>query len=195
MADDAPMPYQVSIKGEGIAVERSIGQAQALQIVSYLLGGQLGATAAPQQATATGTGQPGAAATTQPSNATGMTVGEYLYAVEAKTNPQKILAIGEHLTQQGRTTFSREDVQGQFPSAGEAVPRNYPRDFTAAIRNRWIAGSPGQDDQYIVTNTGRTALGAKFEGTRSAPSRRRASKTSRKTPSKASRGRAKKTSS
>ncbi|MBW3557682.1 MAG: hypothetical protein KY454_12195, partial [Actinobacteria bacterium] len=101
--------------------------------------------------------------------------------MEAKRNPDKIVAIGAFLVDHlGKESFTRE-VKARFQHAGGTPPANFARDFSLAVSNKWIAQAPGSAGNYFVTNTGRKAspttslgkLGIRGEGRRGASRRRR----------------------
>jgi hypothetical protein len=148
--------YDLTLKGAGVTIERKVPQSIALTIIATVMGGgQLARPAQPRLVPGGGAGA-GAAST-------GLTPGEYLSAVEAKRNPDKILAFGAFLMDEmGRETFTRDEVRAMFQSAAEPVPANFHRDFTWAVSNRWLGQQVGAPGAYYVTSTGRTALGNKF---------------------------------
>lgn len=61
----------------------------------------------------------------------------------AKTNPEKIVALGAYILRNGEETFRIEDVKTQFRSAREATPTNISRDLSAAIASGWITEGEG----------------------------------------------------
>lgn len=148
--------YDLSLKGAGLTIERKIPESLALSVVALIMGGD-GSRLAPRRGPATPAGGAGAG------QGLGTTVGEYLTEVEAKRNPDKILAFGAYLMDEmGRETFTRDEVRSMFQKAAEPVPGNFHRDFTWAVQNRWLGEQPGTPGAYYVTKTGRTALGNKF---------------------------------
>lgn len=68
----------------------------------------------------------------------------------AKTNPEKIVALGRYVMQDGGETFKVEDVKTQFRRAREAPPGNFSRDLSTAVQAGWIAQADG--DEYYITN-------------------------------------------
>ena len=68
----------------------------------------------------------------------------------AKTNAEKIVALGAYILQDGGDTFKAEDVKAQFRRARESAPANFGRDLGAAIQANWIAEDP--TGEYYVTN-------------------------------------------
>jgi hypothetical protein len=177
--------FDLSLSGEGIKLDRKIGQAAALQILAIVMGGS--ASAAPIL--------PGIppipdslGERREPTNLSGSRVSlrEYLDQVQAKRNPDKILAIGKYLQEhRAQESFTSNDIKAQFRPAGESVPANFARDFRWTVTNGWIAEDHASPGQYYVTSTGDEALAAKFakeikrktsldKGTRRRRSRKRA---------------------
>ena len=68
----------------------------------------------------------------------------------AKTNPEKIVALGQYVMQDGTDTFKVEDVKTQFRRARETAPANFSRDLGVALREGWLAET--DDGEYYVTN-------------------------------------------
>jgi hypothetical protein len=144
--------FRLSLEGDGISVKKDITEVMALQVLSVVLGGSeqpvlkrspsIGPTAAPSA------GQ--------------RSLREFMDEVEARRNPEKIVAIGQFIVEQtGQDTFTREEVKGKFRSAGERTPANFSRDFAVVMAAGWIAEDPGSGEFY-VTNRGREALAQRF---------------------------------
>lgn len=107
---------------------------------------------------------------------------------EAKTNAQKILVLGHHLSQQNPdNTFEITELRQLFPKAGERIPKNFSRDVKDAVSADFISESPGEGGVYFVTNNGELALDDHFAAkkTRSAARRRRAGGNAISKPSEA----------
>lgn len=68
----------------------------------------------------------------------------------ARTNPEKIVALGQYVLQDGGETFKTEDVKAQFRRAREAPPANFSRDLSTAMKEGWIA--QGEGDEYYTTH-------------------------------------------
>lgn len=192
--DIQPDLFEVSVKGTGVALTRTVDQTTALSVIATVLGGAATGPApayAPQVPAPSGvgtqrsTGSTGSTGSTDEANTGGldprMTIGEYIDECNARQFPAKITAIGNWLELKlGQKSFTREEVKSQFRPAGEAQPANYSRDFNDAITQRWIAEEPNEKGQYFVTKTGKAAIAAKFDkSTRRAapPARRRRSAT------------------
>lgn len=169
--------YQLTLKGAGVTIERTIPESVALSVISIVMGGDAGPAPMPRR---------NPPATTLPGGGTGrpgVTVGEFMTAVEAKRHPDKILAFGAYLMDEmGRETFTRDEVRSMFQRAAEPVPANFHRDFTWAVSNRWLGEQTDTPGAYYVTITGRKALENKFAAEVKAATkltrRRRARKTS-----------------
>ncbi|MCU1523760.1 MAG: hypothetical protein JWO18_654 [Microbacteriaceae bacterium] len=72
----------------------------------------------------------------------------------ATKNPEKIVALGAYVLQDGGETFKTEDVKTQFRRARETPPANFTRDLSVAIASGWVVeDGPGE---YYLNN--------KFEG-------------------------------
>jgi hypothetical protein len=158
MADAAKTSYSLSLKGEGISVSRDVDQSVARAIMELILGG----SELPRQAT-----KPIERASSSATNAqfTRLSLREFLDQAAPKRNPDKIVAIGEYIIQHDRQAdFTRDDVKARFRNAGEPVPGNFPRDFTWAISNGWIAEDAHNAGHHYVTQKGKTAIAEKFSG-------------------------------
>lgn len=68
----------------------------------------------------------------------------------ATRNPEKIVALGAYVLQDGGDTFKADDVKAQFRRAREAAPGNFSRDLSTAIASGWVAEEvPGE---YYLTS-------------------------------------------
>ncbi|OII00515.1 hypothetical protein [Curtobacterium sp. MCBA15_005] len=68
----------------------------------------------------------------------------------AKRNPEKIVALGAFVLQDGGDTFKAEDVKAQFRRARENAPGNFSRDLSQAVSAGWIA-EEGAGEFYLTT--------------------------------------------
>lgn len=85
---------------------------------------------------------------------------EFLGAANPATNPQRIAAFAyyrEHV--EGKTRFARGDLTQYFAASKQALPQNYDRDFTKAIRTGWI--HEDGPNSYI-TGAGEEAVKGQF---------------------------------
>lgn len=166
--------YQLTLKGNGISIEKTISGDVAAAIMSVVMGGRL---PAPR-----GVGQSGATSTAPRVGAGSLTAGEFVADSGATRNPDKIAAFGVFLMDElGNASFTREEMRQTFQRAGEPVPGNFPRDFGWAIRNKWVSAMIGSPNEYVVTNAAREAVRNKFSKevratTRTPVSRRRRSR-------------------
>jgi hypothetical protein len=160
--------YQLTIKGEGLTLERTITEPQAFQVLAVLMGNATNVSATASQVMPSTAHLPGYSHTAADPPPDGhlpvTTIGEYLVQKAAKRNPDKITAIAAYLKEyRGLDRFSREDIKAEFPHAGEVVPKNFPRDFNWAVSTKWIASdSAAGKDQYYITGTGLAAVQASF---------------------------------
>jgi hypothetical protein len=68
----------------------------------------------------------------------------------ARTNPEKIVALGAYVLQDGGETFKAEDVKTLFRRARETAPANFGRDLSAAVAAGWLAED--QPGEFYTTN-------------------------------------------
>jgi len=169
--------YQVSIKGPGIAVSKAVDSSIALQIVTTLIDpGTHGFAPQVPQAVAPTPSPTAAPAFTRPPDAT--SIGEYIESLEARRNPDKIVAIGLYIKKyQGNNTFVKEDLKRYFQQAGETPPANINRDVRATLAAKWIAPATdpnAEPNTYWVTNKGAQAAAQHFsaEVQKTAPTKR-----------------------
>jgi hypothetical protein len=162
---DREPTYALTLKGDGISIDRKIPADIAVQIVSLAMGGG-----------ASGVSSSGPQGPTTQQRTPGPTVAirEFLNEVSAKRNPDKITAMAVYLRDhQGRDSFSRDDVKSLFRKAGESVPANYSRDFGLALSSGWIAEDHATSGEYYVTKSGDDALAEEFQAKPTRSKRRR----------------------
>ncbi len=144
-------PVKITIKGK-VNYEDEITVTQAAQIITFLNATEgvasMGATT-PDFPLAT-QGGAGGSATDQVSEKAVGSAREALDLSNAKTNPEKIVALGEYVLQDGGQTFKVEDVKAAFRRARETVPGNLSRDLSLAVQAGWIAEA--DRGEYYVTN-------------------------------------------
>lgn len=168
--------YTVSIRGNGIEVEKSVPAHVARQVINAVMGG-----AVSDSASVSGKHADGASAASSGARRTSLR--EFLEESQARRNPDKITAIAEYVFQfEEIELFTKEDIRGRFRLSGEAAPANYPRDFTWAVKNGWISEDPKSPASFYVTQKGRNAIENKFSsevkrGTPQPTARRRSRKT------------------
>lgn len=155
--------YELSLKGEGITVERTVEKGVALQILAAVLGtGGMPTKVAGGLARSTAV-RSSADADIAISAGRPQSLREYLDGAEAKRNVEKILAIAKYLELSNpETTITADVIKAQFRKASEKVPGNYARDFRWAVSNGWLAPIDGAPGEYYITNTGTTAVEEKF---------------------------------
>lgn len=143
-------PNTIVIKGK-VGYEDEITVAQAAQIIAFLNASE---SAEIELGSGPAAGALGGGHSSAPSGRrSGRAVESARDALDlsgAKTNPEKIVALGEYVLQDGGETFKVEDVKGQFRRARETAPANFSRDLSAAVQAGWIAQSDGEE--YYVTN-------------------------------------------
>jgi hypothetical protein len=167
--------YTISIKGNGIVVEKSVSAQVARQVINAVMGAVSESASGPAK-------HADAVIGTNP-EARRTSLREFLEESQARRNPDKIITIAQYLYQvEDKELFTRDDIRGRFRSAGEAAPANFPRDFAWAVKNGWIAEDTKSPNSFYVTQTGRNAIGNRFpnevkKGTPQPTTRRRSRKT------------------
>lgn len=145
---------KLSIEGSGLKFEREIPDAVVLKILKLVLTGG-GAQGDDSQVDED---RPDSANTARRE-----ALAEYYRRVAPKKNPQRLTVIATYLEQTlGRSSFTPEDLRGQFRHVGESAPANLPRDFRDAVTEGWIAENHDSPGQYYVTQSGRDAVASSF---------------------------------
>lgn len=148
--------YQITIKGDGLAVDRRIDEETARAVLNLLMG------ASPGNSAGVGGRQqerriPAPGEERQPS------IREFLNASGATRVIDKIAAIGLYLDEyEEQGQFDQRDIVDHFERASESVPANMARDLDSAVKASLIAKAAGDGKRYYVTNTGREAAAAQF---------------------------------
>lgn len=174
--DVSEASFQVSIKGPGITVDKKVSDSVALQLVAALMSPTIGADTL-QPFHPAGRSKPTTVTAPQPMS-DAVSIGEYLESLEARRNPDKIVAIGLYVKEyQASDTFVKDDIKRYFRQAGETPPANLSRDMRAALTARWIAPSAESDAEsgsYWVTKKGVQAAAQHFsiEVQKAAPTKR-----------------------
>jgi len=163
-ADGTGSVYRLTLKGDGITVERDISEAMAKDIIAMILGGGFHQGSPKQPVGNTAIPQQNQSKQQNGSNSPKKSLREYMNEVGAKKNPQKILAIAHYLVSvMGKELFSIADIKPQFRVASESIPANINRDFQILSQNGWIAPDHEERKMYFITQTGLDALAHKFE--------------------------------
>lgn len=140
----------ITIKGK-VGYEDQITVSQAARIIAFLNADEGDAPLRPDQGAGLGgTTKGDDHKTTQQEGKQVASAREALDLSGAKTNPEKIVALGRYVLQDGGETFKVEDVKTQFRRARETTPGNFSRDLATAVQAGWIA--QGDGDEYYITN-------------------------------------------
>jgi hypothetical protein len=149
--------FAVSIKGQGVTIEKTVPVNVARQMINVIMGG-----AEEPQVSKYNLPEVGSAAA---QGGRRISLREFLHESQASSNPEKITVIAEYLREhEGKEEFARDEIKGLFRQAGEGAPANFPRDFSVAVRNGWVAEDTKSPGSFFVTNTGRAAISNKFSG-------------------------------
>jgi len=155
--------YRLRLSGDGVEIDKTVDQPTALAILHAVMsaGADIGKIVVPQV-----TSEPSAAvealAATKPAKP--LSLREFVNEKLPKTNAEVILTIAEFLSVfEGKSKFLKEDIRSRFSSAGEALPKNFTRDFQTALDKGWIGESTDVKGSFFVTRTGETVIQRGFE--------------------------------
>src|SRR5689334_4263724 len=135
-------PTTIVIKGK-VGYEDEISPAQAAQIIAFL-------NAEADEIPTIGVPSTHDAGSSQAATKKVESAREALDVSGAKTNPEKIVALGAYVLQDGGETFKVEDIRTQFRRARETAPANLSRDLSSAVQAGWLAEDQG--GEYYITN-------------------------------------------
>ncbi|KAA0916625.1 hypothetical protein FLO80_07310 [Aquicoccus porphyridii] len=166
--------FKLTLEGDGITVKRSVDRETALAILNSVLASKKSETTgelATVQEFAERSDESEAPVSDRSTKASEyskpLSLREYVYQYEPKTNAQMILCIAQYLAEhEGADRFKRDEIRPRFPSAGEALPKNYTRDFQTAMDKGWIGADPTNKELFFVTRTGEQQLQKGFRGRR-----------------------------
>lgn len=145
MQDEPFGPYQLTLEGDGLRLERTLDRDEAHRVLALVLGWE---PSAPAPAVGS-SGKPLQSAR------------EALDASGASSNPEKILAFAIHLERdENKPHFTRLDIKRCFSTAREPPPHNLNRDFVTAISYGWIHEEA--NGRAYATSTGRGAIDSRF---------------------------------
>jgi len=151
--------YKVSLEGAGLKLDREVDQTVGEQIAVLILTGSKPSGLSNTSGFVT---RPATAALIHETGGS-LSLREFLNEHEPRRSPDKIVAIGLYLRDsEGKSTFSKEDLEKAFESCGEKIPANLSRDIQWTIRSGWIAPKSGLKGSYYVTNSGDDAVVKKF---------------------------------
>lgn len=157
--------FKLTISGNGLSLDQEVDQATALSIMNIALGGQA-CVQAPINAAPTSehTSPPKQVQSAAPERATPpQSLREHVHDLGPRTNPDIILSIASFITKRDhRDHFTKDEIKALFPKAGEALPKNYSRDFNNVGEWGWIAEDPERDGHWYITTTGEAALDTGF---------------------------------
>ena len=140
----------ITLEGK-VGYEDQITVSQAARIITFLNADEGDAPLSPDSSASLGSTTKGDdSETAQQDGKQVASAREALDLSGAKTNPEKIVALGRYVLQDGGETFKVEDVKTQFRRARETAPGNFSRDLATAVQAGWIA--QGDGDEYYITN-------------------------------------------
>lgn len=153
--NDEDKTVKITLSGK-ITFDEDITVNQAAQIIAFVGS----ASQAPVQIL---TGRPTAIPTQIGSSKRFETPRSAISTTNAKTYPEKIVALAGYVLQEGsRDSFTAEDVRPLFRRAGEVTPSNMKRDLTVAVQLEYIAETD-QKGEYYLASKGTDALDEGFK--------------------------------
>lgn len=153
--------YELSLKGDGLGIEKKISHTQAMQIIQIAMAGT--ALSSGSFSTLPAAKQSEHKPFVNTSTNGRETVGEFIQRVEAKRNPDVITAIAHFMRyNDGMELFTKDDVKARFRVARIPAPQNFPRDFNLALEGTWIAEDQESSGMFYITQTGEKAVDAGF---------------------------------
>ena len=146
MGADTEDTFAVSLKGQGISLEKEVDKRTALAIFAAVMGEtEMVEAQRPNQAGAL-------------SFKAKLSLREFLTEVDPKTHNERIVAIGHYLHEQkSQDAFSKDDIEAGYKSAREKLPKNLSRDLGRTVAAGLIDEADGNATFY-VTNTGAKAV-------------------------------------
>jgi len=161
--------FKLQLEGDGISVNKAINEDMARRIVNIILGNPFNPIYSDGKRTKDSPEQAGGKIIRNYTNLPS-SLREHLDESQAKTNPEKILAMASYLLDQGNSdTFGQDEIKNQFPIAQEKPPANFGRDFRWVQSNGWISEHHQQPGRFYITKTGHRALQEKFPSELSKP--------------------------
>lgn len=156
---------KIHIEGEGLSFDGSTTFSKAAQIIAFVKGSVN--ESAPE---GSATRPPVLMPVVNP----GMSPRQVLVEANAKTNPQKLTALGKYLCDKyQRTTFSLSEAVEMIKRAGESMPRNLSRDLKAAVMLDYIYEDTENKGEYFLTDKARSAVEHRFEDAETANTKSR----------------------
>jgi hypothetical protein len=143
------MAVKVHLEGDGLLYDSETTAFNAAQIIGFLQGQEnQSVSTAPRSSLIEAANKPR------------ISPREALVVSNAKTNPQRITALGHYVAEvNGDNGFSLEEVKKALRRAGEPMPKNFGRDVKEAIKNGLIYEE--EPDHYVLTER---ALGYVSDG-------------------------------
>lgn len=141
---DQQKPVKIVISGK-LSYQDDISLNQAAQIIAFIDSSSNMELIVPATATRLA---PVQLASSMAKSAS--TPREALDGSGAKTNPEKLVAFAGLVLDEGKDTFTLEDVKPLFRRAREATPKNITRDLDGAVRSGWVADADEKGEYYLT---------------------------------------------
>ena len=152
---------KITIRGDGINVERDVNEGVAREVLLLVLGGR-GSAGREGAADGQRLGERGEGLAEKPLGGR-TSLRDFLTAHGPKRNPEKIATIAEYLkTYESKPTVTKQSLAKAYEEAAEPVPGNLSRDITWTVKIGWLADKQGASDTYYITSSGSQAVRSKF---------------------------------
>lgn len=146
------MAIKINIEGDGLRFEAETDLVSASQIIAFL--GNANVQPSSQNSNMAVRVNLGTNTEVQK-----VSPREALATSGAKTNAEKITALGRYITRRDSVeTFSAKEVREVLKKIGEPLPGNFSRDVKDAIRSNYIYEDDKLSDRYYITDFGSRSI-------------------------------------
>lgn len=143
MAVDEDAKVKLTLKGAGLALERTIDAAVAARVIQLVLHGE------------PASGSAHALSSNDVYRGPRLSFREFLDRVQPKSNSEKIAAFAGYLRDHvGQEDASKDEIKACFRTAGDSLPGNFHRDFQNTVQSGWIAEDPAKPGRFYLTRKG-----------------------------------------
>ncbi|MBI4032130.1 hypothetical protein HY374_00310 [Candidatus Berkelbacteria bacterium] len=143
---------EVTLRGDGLTLSRTISEQEAIDIIAYVLHGE--------HAHRVMESRPNAGPQVGPlAEPVAVSSVEFLQLKRPQTNPERMLTLGRYLEYaEAQRPFSKAALRQMFEVARLPMPKNVDRDLAIAIQRGWLTEL--RDGGLQVTQLGWDLLGA-----------------------------------
>lgn len=152
--------FKLRIEGPGVDVSQDLNRKQVLQVLSIAFGdGSEPEINNQNLAEEHSGGDKGGNLDEGKASSANVSIGEFMADLQVNSNTDRIAAVALYSRDQLSTPqITKDDIPDWFKKAGEAAPKNLPRDLSNAVKRRLIAEDHTDSGHYYVTATGERTL-------------------------------------